>query len=274
MKKLERLLWIGAFVVVLGLIWYFGVREGFTSKAQIEALAKKLDTLRLDKDPDVLSLKTQPAIVATKNANGGSAGAGDSAHIRHVFPLALIAAFGDVQGNTFDVKASFIDGVLSGGFDTSKLTAANAIALAELSTGKPVEPRAIEELRKNEKNMAAMVAALYYSLSVGGCAPTTNVEIAKLCQQFQKDPKLAPALVPWNQTEKDILRKIAAKVFNVVPDTPLAPAIPVAVPALPAPATPPVPSPSMASGSAYAASCTKCTLVNNQLSCSCDVTPR
>jgi hypothetical protein len=33
------------------------------------------------------------------------------------------------------------------------------------------------------------------------------------------------------------------------------------------------PAPSMVS-SAYAASCTKCTLVNNQLSCSCDVTPR
>ena len=45
-------------------------------------------------------------------------------------------------------------------------------------------------------------------------------------------------------------------------------------PALPAPVAPPVPSPSMASGSNYAASCTKCSLVNNQLSCSCDVTPR
>jgi|688.fasta_scaffold00564_45 hypothetical protein len=40
------------------------------------------------------------------------------------------------------------------------------------------------------------------------------------------------------------------------------------------PPPPSAPSPSMASGSNYAASCTKCTLVNNQLSCSCDVTPR
>ena len=40
-----------------------------------------------------------------------------------------------------------------------------------------------------------------------------------------------------------------------------------------APAPPPPVAPSMVSSS-YAASCTKCTLVNNQLSCSCDVAPR
>ena len=67
--------------------------------------------------------------------------------------------------------------------------------------------------------------------------------------------------------------------YSTTPPAPAipAPAIPapaIPAPAIPAPAAPPVPSPSMASGSAYAASCTKCTLVNNQLSCSCDVTPR
>ena len=59
----------------------------------------------------------------------------------------------------------------------------------------------------------------------------------------------------------------AARAAQPAPAAPT-PTMPVSTPA------PVGPSPSMASGSAYAASCTKCLLVNNQLSCSCDVTPR
>ena len=64
------------------------------------------------------------------------------------------------------------------------------------------------------------------------------------------------------------------------PPAPIAPTIPVPTPAAPAAAPPPVddksggPVPVASSSGAYAASCTRCTLLNNQLSCSCDVTAR
>lgn len=63
------------------------------------------------------------------------------------------------------------------------------------------------------------------------------------------------------------------------PPAPVAPTIPVPTPAAAAP-PPPVddksggPVPVASSSGAYAASCTRCTLLNNQLSCSCDVTAR
>ena len=67
-----------------------------------------------------------------------------------------------------------------------------------------------------------------------------------------------------------------------VAEAPAAPAPSTAAPvaAAPAAAPPPVddksggPVPVASSSGAYAASCTRCTLLNNQLSCSCDVTAR
>jgi hypothetical protein len=64
------------------------------------------------------------------------------------------------------------------------------------------------------------------------------------------------------------------------PPAPVEPTIPVPTPAAPLPAAPPPPDdsagpiPVASSSGAYAASCTRCTLLNNQLSCSCDVTAR
>lgn len=255
-----------AIVIVVGLIWYFWVREDFTSKAQIEALGKKLQAAKLENDPDVKSLNTQPAITQIQPENQRSIGVG----VRYGFPLAIIAAFGDVQNDTFDVKASFIDTVLSGGFDTSKFTAANLIALIELASGKQVPPAEAEGFRKGELLTADSAKALYHSLTRGGCPSGVIEQVAKICNNAQTDPKFSSAVKPWTQTEKDLIRKIAGKAFNIVPDTPLAPPVPPPS----AVKIPPTPAPSMASGSAYAASCTKCTLVNNQLSCSCDVTPR
>jgi hypothetical protein len=62
------------------------------------------------------------------------------------------------------------------------------------------------------------------------------------------------------------------------PPAPVAPTIPVPPPAAPGVPPPPDnsggPVPVASSSGAYAASCTRCTLLNNQLSCSCDVTAR
>lgn len=254
MKKAEKLILL-AIVIVVGLIWYFGVREDFTSKAQIEALGKKLVNAKLENDPDIKSLNTQPAIT-------GIAASGDkqlAVGVRYGFPLAIIAAFGDVQNDTFDVRASFIDSVLSGGFDTSKFTAANYIALIELATGNPIPNDEKQQLQKLEPLTTGGAKALYHSLTVGGCPNGMIPDVDKFCKQFQGDPNFSSAIKPWTQTEKDLLRKIAGKGFNIISDTPLAP--------------PPGPTASM-SGSAYSATCTKCLLVNNQLSCSCDVAPR
>jgi len=265
MKKAEKLLLL-AIVIVVGLIWYFWVREDFTSKAQIDSLIKKVANARLENDPDVKSLNTQPAITQIQPENQRSIGVG----LRYGFPLGIIAVFGDVQNDTFDVKASFIDTVLSGGFDTSKFTAANLIAVLELAGGKPVQPQEKENMIKNERFGADFAKALYHSLTRGGCPSGLLEQVAKICNNAQTDRNFSPAVKPWTQVEKDLIRKIAGKAFNIVPDTPLAPPVPPPS----AVKIPPTPAPSMASGSAYAASCTKCTLVNNQLSCSCDVTPR
>jgi hypothetical protein len=83
-------------------------------------------------------------------------------------------------------------------------------------------------------------------------------QVDTICKKMQTDPDFSSAIKPWTQTEKELIRKIAGKGFNIISDTPLAPS---------------GPAPSMA-GSAYSATCTKCLLVNNQLSCSCDVAPR
>lgn len=261
MKRSTKLILL-AIVVVLGLVWYFGVREDFTSKAQIEALGKKLQTAKLENDPDIKSLNTQPAITAMKDSRQLQTGVA----MRYGFPLAIIAAFGDVQNDTFDVKASFVESVLSGGFDTSKFTAANYISLVELGTGGTLRAQDKEGIKKLEPLTAGGAKALYHSLTVGGCPSGAIPDVAKFCDQFQTNPDISPAVKPWTAIEKDLLRKIAGKAFNIVPDTPLAPA----VASVKQKADP---SPSMA-GSAYSATCTKCLLVNNQLSCSCDVAPR
>lgn len=254
MKKAEKLILL-AIVIVVGLIWYFGVREDFTSKAQIEALGKKLTNAKLENDPDIKSLNAQPAITGIKEESHRSLGVG----VRYGFPLAIIAAFGDVQNDTFDVRASFIDSVLSGGFDTSKFTAANYIALIELATGNPISPGEKQRFKDDERLAADAAKALYHSLTVGGCPNGMIEQVDTICKKVQTDPNFSSAIKPWTQTEKDLLRKIAGKGFNIISDTPLAP--------------PPGPTASM-SGSAYSATCTKCLLVNNQLSCSCDVAPR
>ena len=87
-----------------------------------------------------------------------------------------------------------------------------------------------------------------------------------------------------NKLKPEEYQAIIVQVFSLgppppPPPAPIAPTIPVPPVAAAAP-PPPVddksggPVPVASSSGAYAASCTRCTLLNNQLSCSCDVTAR
>jgi len=88
-----------------------------------------------------------------------------------------------------------------------------------------------------------------------------------------------------NKLKPEEYQAIIVQVFSLgppppPPPAPVAPTIPVPTPAAAPVAPPPVddksggPVPVASSSGAYAASCTRCTLLNNQLSCSCDVTAR
>lgn len=275
---MKTLLLLGLIAIVL-VLWY--TREGFTSKKQVDAIVLKAQKLNLPSDPDVKSIDTQPALAGIKQGPNR----GIAVFLRYGLPVGLIAAFGDIQGESeFTVKSSVVDTILTGGFDTSQLTADKYIATAELIKGAAIPDQDKVNIHKLEPNIAGMAKAAYYSLTKGGCPPGSIPEVDKLCNTWQNDPELKSAITPWTQSEKDLIRRLVSKIVTIVPDTPLASSAPPArFNPKPAPSmsgsgplarfNPNTPAPSMA-GSAYSATCTKCLLVNNQLSCSCDVAAR
>jgi hypothetical protein len=124
--------------------------------------------------------------------------------------------------------------------------------------------------------------------SYQGQTPTFTYNAGGSCTDSARINELRGKLQPAEA--QSIITEVLA--LGPPPPPPPPPVIPTAAPVVPTPAPAPTPAPMpnepsptltepvsgpapvASSSGAYAASCTRCTLLNNQLSCSCDVTAR
>ena len=168
-------------------------------------------------------------------------GADIAISIKYIMPLLGVGFFGTVSGNDLQVKQSELELMLSGNFPIDNVDLAKTFK--DNGFGFDV----------NDRISGPALKRIYYINAKGKCLP----EDGDSCQKLLADPSDLMNK-QWTEEEKSALREWAGKLYTIVPDAPTAPS----------------PSPSSQKSAAYSASCAQCTLINNQLSCSCDVIPR
>lgn len=242
LPRVSRKTWIalGLFVVLVAVLM-LTTREGFQSKAQMDIFNQKLGSLK--GSPHFQQLET----MYPPPPNGPNI----APAIKFILPLQAVGYYGDVVGDDLQIKQSQLESMLNGTFPVdSVVTIENQKKIAQ-TLGENVDDQGAKMVVRFSK-------ALYYVFAKGQVPPEATPEERARAQQQLNDPN-DKINKPWTEQEKQWLRVAAGMIYKVVPDAPLAPG----------------PSPSTPSSSAnYSATCNKCTVMNNQITCACDVLPK
>lgn len=255
--RLSRKTWIAiGLVVLLVVLVSWSVKEGFESGAQYKIFMEKLDGFI--KTPHFEQLKT---MYPRKEDGFGVL-------FKFIMPLQAVGYYGDVTGNDLQVKQSQLESMLNGTFPIdSVLTLEKAYQVAQVMHDGDTRMEGRPPINKTEfmndpnvKNFYIdFPKGLYYMFAKGQVSPNATPEQRAEAQKQFNDPN-DKINKQWTEQEKEWLRKGAGMLYTIIPDTPAAPA---------------VPSPSTPSSSAnYSATCNKCTVMNNQITCACDVLPK
>ena len=257
--RLPRKTWIAiGLAVLLVVLVSWSAKEHFESGAQYKIFMEKLETV--GKSPHFEQLKTMYP-PPDKGPNLAPL-------FKFIMPLQAVGYYGDVTGNDLQIKQSQLESMLNGTFPIdSVLTLDKAYQVAQVmqegdsrSAGAPPIDKT-EFMKQNAQNSFYIdfPKGLYYTFAKGQVSPNATPEQRDLAQKQLNDPN-DKVNKQWTEQEKQWLRTAAGMLYKVIPD---------------APAAPPVPSPSAPPSSAmYSASCSKCSVINNQITCACDVLPK
>lgn len=263
--KVSRKMWIAiGFAVILFVLVAWSVKEGFESKAQFEIFKKKMQSREFAEH-----LKVLEAIPSLPREKDGNVGFG--AVMKFALPLQAVGLYGDVSGDTLQIKQSQLESMLDGTFPLdSVLTPEKAYQVATILSKEPIDKAQFMSAKSNPM-VYEFPKGLYYMFADGtpypGASPDERVRISNGI----KDPN-DKFSKKWTEEEKQWLRTAAGILYTVVPDAPAAPGT-TAAPAAPM-AAGASPSSAASSSATYSASCSRCSVVNNQISCACDVLPK
>lgn len=247
--KLRKKDWVMVAVVVAA-VAFFGYaiwrqRENFESKEQVDAVVNRYQA----REGDIRQIfrTVRPDL----EGNAGQ---------RLALGLWAVIGLGKPTGSELEVEESEVDRILSGAAYPSEID--GAIRKFMTVTARPNEET--DPKFQNAIRVYSEMARMWYGmLTRGDCSFADNAET---CNQ-QLSMKGIPMGI-LSADEKEAIKKAAKLIVKVKPS---------GAPAAAAPAPGPAPSAPMnsaMSAGAYAASCNKCTVMNNQITCACDVVPQ
>lgn len=264
--KLSRKTWLLIGIAVAALVWFLmKTRESFTSGAQMQLFFKKFESVK--NSPHFQAVNSFP------NAQGPKGPDMLSVAFRYILPLQAVGLYGDVTGDDLQIKQSQLESMLNGTFPIdSVLTLDKAYEVSVLMRQERdpgYQPTAQDKQKfmsdeSSTKTYVNLPKGLYSVFARGKAASGLSPKETSETLDALNDPN-NKVMKPWTEEEKQWLRTAAGMFYKVIPDAPAAPAV--AAPSAP-------PSAAGSAASAYSASCSKCTMVNNQLTCTCDVLPK